>query len=71
MSQAEANILVTWGRHWFANMWIGDQQDRRDELIAHVNSELGGLGFELAWRASFSACGPGACVVRNDADRRG
>lgn len=47
MSQAEANILVTWGRHWFANMWIGDQQDRRDELIAHVNSELAGLGFKL------------------------
>ena len=47
MSQAEAAVLIDWGRRWCAHMWIGNQQDKRDELIAHVNSELGSLGFKL------------------------
>ncbi|NQD95188.1 hypothetical protein HP532_21275, partial [Pseudomonas sp. CrR25] len=47
MSKAEADILVTWGKHWLAHMWIGNDQDKRDELINHVNSELNVVGFTL------------------------
>lgn len=47
MSQAEAKVLVTWGRRWFSHMWVGNQQDKRDELIAHVNNGLAGIGFRL------------------------
>lgn len=47
MSKAEANVLVIWGRHWCSHMWIGDQHDKRDELINHVNKELASIGFKL------------------------
>jgi hypothetical protein len=47
MSRGEAAVLIQWGKLWFGHMWVGDNGARRDELIAHVNAQLNGLGFRL------------------------
>lgn len=47
MSYAEAAILVEWGKLWCAHMWIGGDEEKRNELIEHVNDQLNVVGFKL------------------------
>lgn len=47
MSKGEAEVLIAWGRSWHSHVWIGDDKTKRDELIAHVNTNLNAIGFKL------------------------
>lgn len=47
MSAEEASSLITWGRHWFSHVWIGQNHVERDRLITHVNNDLNAIGFRL------------------------
>lgn len=47
MSAQEADALITWGKHWFGHVWIRNDTNQRDNLIAHVNNNLNAIGFRL------------------------
>lgn len=47
MSQAEAEVLIQWGRLWCGHMWIGDNAQKRDELIQAINGQLNSIGFSI------------------------
>jgi hypothetical protein len=47
MSQAEAGVLVQWGRLWLSHMTIMNDEAKRDELINHINGELNAIGFKI------------------------
>ncbi|MCW3102333.1 MAG: hypothetical protein JWO09_773 [Bacteroidetes bacterium] len=47
MSKKEAETFIIWGRHWHGYVWIKNDIQKRDELIAHVNTDLNPIGFKL------------------------
>lgn len=52
MSKAEVSLLIDWGKKWFKQVWVGDDANTRDGLIATVNAQLNGIGLKLGrgWR---------------------
>lgn len=40
MSKAEADALVTLGKHWFAHVWLKNDATERNRIILHMNHDF-------------------------------
>lgn len=46
-TQEQAQALIEYGRYWRSKVWVGNDKDARDNLIAEMNKTLGQVGIKV------------------------